>query len=58
MTDRILAIVALITLIVFLGILIFRVPDIDLIIVTVFVALLACWDFWTSLKPGNGDKPS
>lgn len=56
MADRILAILALLILMVFLGILVFRVPELDLIIVTVFVALLACWDFWTNLRAEDGDS--
>ena len=58
MTDKIMALVALATMIAFLGVVAWFVPDIDLILVITFVALLACYDFWQSLsqKKKNGNS--
>jgi hypothetical protein len=54
MTDKIMAILALATMIVFLGVVAWFVPEIDLIIVIAFVSLLAIYDFWKSLSdPGK-----
>ncbi|MCB1725204.1 MAG: hypothetical protein H6959_06865 [Chromatiaceae bacterium] len=54
MTDKIMAILALSTMIVFLGVVAWFVPDIDLIIVIAFVSLLAVYDFWSSFRdPGK-----
>ena len=50
MTDKIMAIVALATMIVFLGVVAWFVPDIDLIVVITLVSLLAIYDFWDSLR--------
>jgi hypothetical protein len=55
MTDKIMAIVALATMIAFLAVVAWFVPDIDLVIVITFVSLLAVYDFWQSLR-GKGDK--
>jgi hypothetical protein len=52
MTDKIMAILALATMILFLGVVAWFVPEIDLIIVIAFVSLLAIYDFWQSLR-GN-----
>lgn len=46
MTDKIMAILALATMITFLGVVAWFVPEIDLIIVISFVSLLAIYDFW------------
>ena len=51
MTDKIMAVVALATMIVFLGLVAWHVPDIDLIIVIAFVSGLAIYDFWRSFHP-------
>jgi hypothetical protein len=56
MSDKIMAIAALATMITFLGVVAWFVPDIDLIIVITFVSLLAMYDFWTSLR-GKVDGP-
>ena len=57
MTDKIMAIVALATMITFLGVVAWFVPDIDLIVVIAFVSLLAIYDFWSSLRhKRNGDS--
>ena len=50
MTDKIMASVALLALIAFLATVPIFVPDIDLILVIVFVSLLAIYDFWRSLR--------
>ena len=56
MTDKIMAFAALATMILFLGVVAWFVPEIDLILVIAFVSLLAIYDFWQSLrqKKGNG----
>ncbi len=55
MTDKIMAFLALATMIVFLGVVAWFVPEIDLIIVIAFVSLLALYDFWQQLRRnGNG----
>jgi hypothetical protein len=50
MTDKIMAIIALATMITFLGVVAWFVPDIDLIIVIAFVSAMAIYDFWTYLR--------
>ncbi len=50
MTDKIMAVVALATMIAFLGVVAWFVPDIDLIAVIALVSLLAIYDFWESLR--------
>lgn len=50
MSDKIMAFVALATMITFLGVVAWFVPDIDLIIVISFVSLLAIYDFWQSFR--------
>ncbi|MDJ0738356.1 MAG: hypothetical protein QNJ91_01485 [Gammaproteobacteria bacterium] len=57
MTDKIMAVLALATLVAFLGVVAWFVPEIDLIVVITFVLLLAAYDFWKSLrnKPDNDD---
>ena len=59
MSDKIMASVALATMITFLGVVAWFVPDIDLIIVISFVSLLAAYDFWQSFrsKKNGGQKP-
>lgn len=57
MTDKIMAILALVTMIAFLAVVAFFVPDIDLILVIAFVSALAIYDFWQSFrKRGNGSN--
>lgn len=56
MTDKIMAILALATMIVFLGVVAWFVPDIDLIIVIALVSLLAIYDFWQSLRSKGADN--
>jgi len=56
MTDKIMAIMALTTMIAFLGVVAWFVPDIDLIIVIGLVSLLAIYDFWRTLRDkGNNN---
>ena len=50
MTDKIMAVLALITLIAFLSVVAFFVPDIDLIIVIAVVSAMAIYDFWQQLR--------
>ncbi|WP_199930477.1 hypothetical protein [Sedimenticola thiotaurini] len=53
MTDKIMAIVALATMIAFLGVVAWFVPDLDLILVIGLVSLLAIYDFWHTLRNGG-----
>jgi len=56
MTDKIMAIMALTTMMAFLGVVAWFVPDIDLIIVIGLVSLLAIYDFWRTLRDkGNNN---
>ncbi|MCU7929445.1 MAG: hypothetical protein KZQ90_01505 [Candidatus Thiodiazotropha sp. (ex Codakia rugifera)] len=50
MTDKIMAITALVTMIVFLAVVAVFVPDIDLILVIVLVTAMVIYDFWKSLR--------
>ncbi|MCM8854204.1 MAG: hypothetical protein LC541_00365 [Candidatus Thiodiazotropha sp.] len=50
MTDKIMAITALVTMIVFLAVVAYFVPDIDLIIVIILVSAMAIYDFWKTLR--------
>ena len=50
MTDKIMAILALATMIAFLGAVAVFVPDVDLIVVIAFVSLLAIYDFWRTFR--------
>lgn len=50
MTDKIMAILALATLVAFLGVVAWHVPEIDLIVVITLVSLFAAYDFWLSLR--------
>lgn len=55
MTDKIMAFLALATMILFLAVVAWFVPEMDLIIVIVFVSLLAIYDFLQQLRrKGNG----
>ena len=59
MSDKIMAILAIATMIAFLGVVAWFVPEIDLIIVISFVSLLAIYDFWQSFrgrKHPSGDR--
>ena len=49
--DRIFAIAALATFIGFLAVVVGFVPELDLIVVFVFVIVLAIWDFWPTIGP-------
>lgn len=50
MTDKILAILALATMIAFLGVVVLFVPDLDLLVVVLFVSVLAIYDFWRTFR--------
>ncbi len=58
MTDKIMAILALATMIAFLGVVAWFVPDIDLIIVIGVVSLLAIYDFWHTLRNSGSNGGS
>ncbi|MCB1865013.1 MAG: hypothetical protein KDG50_06250 [Chromatiales bacterium] len=58
MTDKIMAFLALATMIGFLAIVAWFVPDIDLILVIGFVSLLAVYDFWRTFRERRGTKAS
>ena len=49
--DRIFAIAALAIFIGFLALIAGFVPELDLIVVFVFVIALAIWDFWPIIRP-------
>lgn len=49
--DRLFAIIALATLIGFLGVVVGFVPEPDLIIVFVIVIAMAIYDFWKTIGP-------
>lgn len=53
MIDRLAAISALLTLFVFLAVLAFRVPELDLLLVLILCALLATVDFVLALLAGR-----
>jgi membrane protein implicated in regulation of membrane protease activity len=50
MTDKIMAILALATVIAFLGTVVVFVPDVDLILVVTLVSSLAIYDFWRTFR--------
>lgn len=52
------AFLALATMIGFLAIVAWFVPDIDLILVIGFVSLLAVYDFWRTFRERRGTKAS
>lgn len=55
MTDKILAILALMALTAFVSTVPIFVPDIDLIIFAVLCVALAAFDFWRELFGGGGN---
>ena len=50
MTDKIMAVVALASVIAFLVVVAVFVPDIDLIIVIALISCMVIYDFWTSFR--------
>lgn len=50
MMDKIMAVLALATVIAFLGVVVVFVPEVDLMVVVVLVSALAIYDFWRSLR--------
>lgn len=56
MTDRILALLALIVLALFLSVVPIFVPSPDLILLALLCFLLAAFDFWRELFRGGGEK--
>ena len=53
MSDKVMAIVALATMITFLAVVAWFVPEIDLILVIALVSALAMYDFWESFRRKN-----
>ena len=53
MTDKIMAVFALITMISSLAVVAWFVPDIDLIVVIILVSSLAIYDFWRTCFAGE-----
>jgi hypothetical protein len=51
--DRVLALVAMATLIAFVGLVAIFVGIPDLIVVSVVVLAMAVYDFWRALRPGR-----
>lgn len=56
MSDKIMALLALVTMIAFLAVVIFEVPHLDLTIVVAVVSALAAYDFFTTLFGTGGRK--
>ena len=56
MTDKIMAFLALASLIAFLVVVAVFVPDIDLIIVVALVCCMAIYDFWASFRRKKNDN--
>ena len=54
-TDRILAMLAILTMIAFVGVIIVRVPHIDLVIVCLITIVLASYDFYRTLRARRED---
>lgn len=50
MTDRIMAVLALAVLTAFLGVLVWKVPRIDLAAIIAITLLLAYWDFFSATR--------
>lgn len=55
MMDKIFAAISLIMLFAFVGVVIGFVAEVDLAIVVIVVLLMATYDFWKTLKRGNGN---
>ena len=53
MTDKIMAVFALATMIASLAVVAYFVPDIDLIVVIALVSSMAIYDFWQTLRSRN-----
>lgn len=56
MTDKIMAFLALATVVTFLVVVAVFVPDIDLIIVIALVSLMVLYDFWTTFRDKKNDN--
>lgn len=54
MMDKIFAAFSLLTLFAFVGVVLGFVGEVDLTIVVVIVLLMATYDFWKTLRNGNG----
>lgn len=58
MTDKILALLSLLLLAGFVGIVVVYVAEPDLAIIAIAVLLMAAYDFWDSLRKGGGGSSS
>lgn len=58
MTDKIMAFVALATVIAFLVVVAVFVPEIDLIIVVALISSMAIYDFWTTFRSKKNKNDS
>jgi hypothetical protein len=56
MSDKIMAVLALGTMIAFLGVVAWFVPEVDLVAVIVLVSLLAIYDFWQTLRRRDANR--
>lgn len=56
MIDRIMALVAVVTLAAFLGILVWKVPRVDLAAVIAITLALALWDFLANANKSSGRR--
>jgi hypothetical protein len=56
MTDKIMAIAALATMIAFLLTVVWFVPDKDLMVVIALVSMLAIYDFWSSFRANRKNR--
>ena len=54
LADRIIATLAILSVVLFLGIIGWNVPRITLLIVLTVVVLMAAYDFWRELRPRRG----
>ena len=58
MMDKVFAAISLVMLFGFVGVVIGFVAEVDLAIVVIVVLLMATYDFWKTLWPGDGNGKS
>ena len=56
MTDKIMAFLALATVVAFLALVAVYVPDIDLIIIVALISCMVIYDFWSSFRNKKDDS--
>lgn len=56
MTDKIMAFLALATVVAFLVLVAVYVPDIDLIIIVALISCMVIYDFWSSFRNKKDDS--